>query len=171
MKAINIKWDTDGDLELLKSLPTEMDIPEYLIDENTDIDGYEEDISDWLSNQVGFCHFGFDLVNELSKKYIDILNGNDWSILSYIGDGRVELEKYSPLGEDFIMYVDVINFPDSVRKYADDYDVDEHVAMWIDARRNEVPESVKELVENAYAIKQMLYELADALERNGKPNI
>lgn len=68
MKAINIKWDTDGDVELLKSLPTEMDIPEYLIDENTDVDGYEEDISDWLSSQVGFCHNSFELVEEFPRE-------------------------------------------------------------------------------------------------------
>lgn len=64
LKAINIKWDTDGDVELLKSLPTEMDIPEYLENTDIDVDGYEEDISDWLSNQVGFCHNGFELVKE-----------------------------------------------------------------------------------------------------------
>lgn len=28
MKAINIEWDTDGDMELLKQLPTEIEIPE-----------------------------------------------------------------------------------------------------------------------------------------------
>ena len=28
MKATNIKWDTDGDMELLQDLPTEMEIPE-----------------------------------------------------------------------------------------------------------------------------------------------
>lgn len=45
MKAINIKWNTDGDLELLQELPKEIEIPEYLIDEDIDIDDYEEDIS------------------------------------------------------------------------------------------------------------------------------
>lgn len=45
MKAINIKWDTDGDLECLHTLPTEMEIPEGMTDEE------------------GFCHDGFELVD------------------------------------------------------------------------------------------------------------
>lgn len=61
MKAANIKWDTDGDLELLQDLPKEIEIPEYLIDEDTDIDEYEEEISDYISEVTGYCHFGFDL--------------------------------------------------------------------------------------------------------------
>lgn len=63
MKAINIKWDTDGDLELLQKLPKEIEIPEYLIDEDTDVDDYEEDISNYISDTTGFCHCGFDLVD------------------------------------------------------------------------------------------------------------
>lgn len=55
MKAINIKWDTNGDMECLYELPMEIDIPEGM----TDID----EISDYLSDQEGFCHNGFDLVN------------------------------------------------------------------------------------------------------------
>lgn len=54
MRAINIKWDTDDTMEVLESLPTKMEIPEDMTD--------EEDISDWLSNETGFCHNGFELV-------------------------------------------------------------------------------------------------------------
>lgn len=62
MKAINIKWDTDGDKELFNSLPKEIEIPDYLADEVEDVDDYCEEIEDYVSNQTGFCHFGFDLV-------------------------------------------------------------------------------------------------------------
>ena len=55
MKAINIKWDTDGDMELLNELPTEIDIPNNMDD--------EDEISDYLSDQTGFCHDGFELVD------------------------------------------------------------------------------------------------------------
>lgn len=55
MKAINIKWDTDGDMDLLKGLPTEIEIPDGVTD--------EEEISDYLSDETGFCHYGFELVN------------------------------------------------------------------------------------------------------------
>lgn len=55
MKAINIKWDTDGDMEVLRQLPTEIEIPDGITD--------EEEISDHLSDETGFCHCGFDLVD------------------------------------------------------------------------------------------------------------
>lgn len=105
-------------------------------------------------------------MKELEQKYIDILEENDWSISSYTGDGRIELEKYSPAGEDFSIIVEVENFPSSVRKYANDFDADEHAEMWIQARGKVkgIPESVRELIDDADAIQEMLNELADALE-------
>ena len=74
MRAVNIKWDvTDGaeditkeDIdEILLTLPTEVEIPDNLIDDDKDFDEdyYYSDISDWLSDEYGFCHFGFELVN------------------------------------------------------------------------------------------------------------
>lgn len=53
MKAVNIQWDTDGDMELFKQLPTEIDIPEGMDD--------TEEISDYISDETGFCHYGFEL--------------------------------------------------------------------------------------------------------------
>ena len=66
MKAINIKWDTDGDEEILNELPTEMEIPKWLEDKFDRDDQYFEEISEWLSDQTGFCHFGFDIVQLIS---------------------------------------------------------------------------------------------------------
>ena len=54
MKATNTKWDTDGDMELLEELPTKIELPCGMTD--------EDEISDWLSDQTGFCHDGFCLV-------------------------------------------------------------------------------------------------------------
>lgn len=55
MKATCIKWDTDGDEEILSELPTEMDLPAELTDGEIDYDGIE----DFLSNETGFCVFGY----------------------------------------------------------------------------------------------------------------
>lgn len=113
-------------------------------------------------------------VKKLKKKYLDVLELHDWSVSSYTEDGRVELEKYSPAGEDFIMCVNVENFPQAVMEYAEDFDIDEHIAMWIEAKRNGVggvPET-RELVHDAEDIDKMLQELAIALsEAKEKPQI
>ena len=61
MKAVNIKWDVD-ELEDLDYLPTEVEIPDYLTTD--DEDDLLDDVSDWLSDEYGFCHDGFELVNQ-----------------------------------------------------------------------------------------------------------
>lgn len=70
MKAVNIKWDTDGDKKILQDLPTEMEIPDWLAEDYDPDDPYNEDISDWLSDETGFCHSGFEL--ELDEKERDL---------------------------------------------------------------------------------------------------
>ena len=62
MKAKNIKWDIDEneippeEIETLQAyLPTEVEIPN---DIGTD------EISDWLSDTYGYCHYGFEIVKE-----------------------------------------------------------------------------------------------------------
>lgn len=56
-KAINIEWDVDDEQdgtreEILKQLPTEIDITDEIDD---------EDVGDYLSDLTGYCHFGFVL--------------------------------------------------------------------------------------------------------------
>lgn len=105
-------------------------------------------------------------MKKLKKKYLDILEKQDWRVCDYTDDGRVEIEKYSPAGEDFILCVDVENFPDAVAEYYDNFDIDEHIEMWVEAKRNGtggVP-SVRRLAIDAEAIDDMLKELAYALK-------
>ena len=47
MRAIDIKWDTDGDEEVLKTLPTEMDIP-------NGIDVFVSLVLFWKQKRIGF---------------------------------------------------------------------------------------------------------------------
>ena len=96
--------------------------------------------------------------------YRDICEKLDWRVTD-TGDGNIELEKYSPAGEDFIITVGEERFVDNVKAYAASFDKDEHIEMWILARRSGtsgVP-SAKELVEDAQAIDYMLRELSCAL--------
>ena len=52
MKATHIEWDVDFP-ETLEALPTEIVIPEGMVD--------ADEISDYISNVTGFCHCGFVL--------------------------------------------------------------------------------------------------------------
>ena len=45
---VKVKWDTDG--EVIPELPEIVDIPA-----NVDF----EDVSDWLTDKYGFCHFSW----------------------------------------------------------------------------------------------------------------
>ena len=106
-------------------------------------------------------------MRELEQKYLGILEKLDWRVCDYYDDGRVDIEKYSPAGEEFIICVEVENLPQEVREYAANFDQDEHIEMWIEARRNGtsgVP-STRELVQDAADIDEMLQELATALSR------
>lgn len=53
--AINIQWDVD-DNEDLERLPQKVKIPEGMTD--------DDEISDYLSDLTGFCHYGFSLIEE-----------------------------------------------------------------------------------------------------------
>ena len=103
----------------------------------------------------------------IESKYLNVLENHGWAVSSYTDDGRVELEKYSPTGEDFSICVGVENLPAEVREYAAGFGIDEHIEMWIEARKNGVSgvPSTRELVKDAEDIDKMLQEIAAALSR------
>lgn len=71
LKAINIKWDTDGDEKVLQDLPTEMIIPDELEEMyKKDREYALEEISDWLSDETGFCHAGFEIEKVITKESV-----------------------------------------------------------------------------------------------------
>lgn len=80
-------------------------------------------------------------------------------------DSSVEFRQDSPAGEDFSFcaYGETTEeIVASIREYADDFDIEEHVKMHLEAKENGfsgVPD-VSTLVEDAKAIKTMLNELA-----------
>ena len=73
MKATNIEWDvTDGAEEMtqeeindvLAALPRTIHIPDSVIgivDDLTDMDEISDIISDWISDEYGYCHKGFNI--------------------------------------------------------------------------------------------------------------
>ena len=58
--AYNIEWDTDNDKAIFNQLPKEIEIPEEVWKEYEEYED-EDILSDYLSDDTGFCLFGFDL--------------------------------------------------------------------------------------------------------------
>lgn len=95
------------------------------------------------------------------------IENHGWNITAY-NDSYWDISQFSPAGEDFFF---TINHNNSVKKaieeisqYANDFDIDEHIEMWADARqidnnRLKVP-PIRILVEDAETIQEMLDNLA-----------
>lgn len=87
------------------------------------------------------------------------------------GRTYVEMGKRSPAGEDFGMIIDFdaedqcSSFLDSLESYYEDFDIDEHIEMWVDAKRNGVSgvPSIRELVDDAREIDAMILKLSQTL--------
>lgn len=74
LKAINIKWNTDGDMEVLNELPTELIIPddlEELYKRKEDREYALEEIADWLLEDTGFWQNGFEIEKVITKEFVE----------------------------------------------------------------------------------------------------
>lgn len=65
IRCFNIKWDTDGDSRIFNTLPQEVFYEGYICEE--DEDEIDEILGDYLSDNWGFCHYGFKF--EVLKKW------------------------------------------------------------------------------------------------------
>ena len=62
MKIRNILWDTDGGWEALASRPKEVELPSRFDQSHfASREEWLDTISNWLSDEFGFCHLGFDV--------------------------------------------------------------------------------------------------------------
>lgn len=100
-------------------------------------------------------------MTETTRNIIEKLG---WNVSEY-NDGSVELSQYTPAGEDFSFTVDKVNLIDDICSYASNFDIDEHIEMLVEARHGGVSgvPSVRELVKDAEELKNMLDELAEAV--------
>jgi len=106
----------------------------------------------------------------ITKKQRDICERLEWSIHEH-ENGTVDLEKYSPAGEDFIFTVEAKDFAREVWEYAEDFDIDEHIMLFANgAGKNGTP-SIRRLCEDAEDIQEMLDELACALTEDSRSTI
>lgn len=107
------------------------------------------------------------------EKFLEKAEELDWSYTLYKekkGCTYAELEKYSPLGEDFSMIVHFSehnpegSFLEDLRNSYIGFDPDEHAEMWIENRgENGTPNSIKDLINDALDIEEMIGELIQYL--------
>lgn len=88
-----------------------------------------------------------------------------WSCYVDPKNSSIEFSQDIPTGEDFSFcaYGNTVDeIVKSIREYADGFDTDEHVRMWLEAKENGVANvpSVAQLVADAEAIQEMLNTLA-----------
>lgn len=110
------------------------------------------------------------------QRMLDKAEELGWSYTVYEEPGQssrtyVEMEKYSPAGEDFSMVIDfdaedqAETFLKDLEDYADNFDIDDHVEMWLPERgKKGCPSTVRELVEDAEAIAEMIKDLYEELD-------
>ena len=119
---------------------------------------------------------GLKVVDIVMRKLISVAENLGWKVeLGEQEDGNgcikkfAELEKYSPAGEDFfltVFYEDASDFVHKVWEQYEAFDVDEHVEMWILARKRvEGVPKASVLVKDAEEIEKMIEELYDALNK------
>ena len=102
-------------------------------------------------------------MKKLTKKQIAVLERNDFEVVDYTDDGRVELQWYTPAGEDFLVCVPVKDFHKELERFSEDFDIDDHVDMWVQARLNGfrgIPKT-SALVRDAEEIDLRLQKLAE----------
>lgn len=109
---INIKWDTDGDEELFDSLPSQIVLPVQFVaiaeDEN-----YLDEISDWLSDEYGYCNNGFS-VQKTHIAYVNFSETQKRWVNELLHSSNTEiLQKYKLEKEKALMLT--ISFDDNVR--------------------------------------------------------
>jgi hypothetical protein len=101
----------------------------------------------------------------------------NWNV-EFESQDQVVFYQYSPAGEDFSFAIEVKDknnleeIKKEIRKYADDFDIDEHVEMWLPHRgKGGCPNTIRGLLKDAEAIKEMLEEFAQFLEEGNYENI
>lgn len=73
VKIFNIDYDTDGDIEIENELPDEFETTISMFDDEGD-DELVEYISDYISDETGYCHKGFEyeILHTYGHRYDDI---------------------------------------------------------------------------------------------------
>lgn len=111
---------------------------------------------------------------KLADSIIEVLENNDWRLCGKVkkqgGEFYAEIESFSPCGENIVETVwfdgTDAGFIDGIKQCACNFNADEHAEFWVDHRgENGVPNSIRELIDDADAIQGMLDELVTELAK------
>lgn len=106
----------------------------------------------------------YDFMDDVKTQ--EILETRGWSYKLVDNDTAVLIQRFSPAGEDISIEVDRDNAISGIVSFAEDFDVDEHVELWIANRgKNGVPSTIRELLEDSEAIFKELAELAREINK------
>ena len=97
-------------------------------------------------------------------KLIKNIENSGWIVALDDNGQAAYLSQGTPLGEDFGFDVEYKNADELVKAisdYYEDFDPEEHAMMWWNARNSVsgVPQSIRELLDDADAIRKMLAKL------------
>ena len=108
---------------------------------------------------------------ELNKDIIEVLESNDikvYDVCEQDGQLYVELEHYTPAGEDFVFTIWFIDgsegFIKAFNDYYESFDVDEEASILIENRGNNgIPSSVRTILEDQEYKDKFLEKVSDKL--------
>ena len=160
----------DGEIE-------NSDVKPLLILDSEDILAMEDDSIEVRTNEgINFLEEYIE-DSEIPQWFVDAVEELDWSCKD--AGSNVELENWSPAGEDLIIYVDKGQWVADLFDNYENFDTAEHVKLLLDAKAHGfrgVPDE-EVLVEDAEEILLMYKELADKVAEaaknaeNGETNI
>ena len=104
------------------------------------------------------------------KRFENVCECNGWRW--HKSDDCITISQYSPAGEDYcITVMNSEDFVQEIRDRADNFDLDEHVLLWLEAKRNGVAgvPDVEALTRDARDLQRIIAKLADGLEEAMHP--
>ncbi len=120
---------------------------------------------------------------DFTKEFEAAVNDAGWFVsgIRYVSDDKsdtpfyLELSGCSPEGEDLsgeCIWFDGTDegLKTALAEHAASFDPDEHAELYVNMRgQNGVPNSIRDLIEDADAIKQMLQDLSDKVSEVAEP--
>ena len=104
---------------------------------------------------------------KINEKVVEAVEELGWNVSE--SEDYVEFSNSSPAGEDLCEeYAKDEDVLDWALDLANNFDADEHIEMWVEAKRSGVSgvPSIRELVEDADEIQKMYNALCDAIREH-----